>query len=117
MSTYNATVRSFRTNQETGEEIPWGTFVAAVEEINGRFQMLRANSVTCTGYEDRFLGSAVEIPSRTGGEPYRAEDGDAAFDLYLRATTPDLRYEIVLDNCAGYWNAVRGINLPPAYKR
>jgi len=97
---YNATVYETRKN---GQE-DWGTFVAEVEEIGGKFQMLRSNACCCTGYEGK-----IGIEKTTGNRV-------AYYDLYMRLRNPDSEYQIVLDDCQGYKNKLSGLNLPPAYQ-
>ena len=100
---YNATVNTFRDGEK------WGTFVAQVAEINGRLQMLSANSIQCTGFENRLL--KADVPE-TGGKA-----GDAAYDIYYRNRFPDLTLHIDLDGCEGYRNALRGLDIPSTYYR
>ena len=85
-SEYNATVYCKREGRVTS------IFVATAAEINGRLQMLRSNAVTCTGYEDKL-----------------DDDGNSRYDAYVRATHPEDKLEIVLDNRAGYESKARGM--------
>lgn len=103
MSKYNATV------YQTWKDSPGrGTFVASVQMMNDRLQMLRSNSIQCTGYEDKI---ATKDDDELG---IRA--GDAIYDWYIRYRNPDHIYEIAMDDCEGYKNRLRGLGLPPAYK-
>ena len=95
---YNATVHETKNGED------WGTFVAEVEEIGGKLQMLRSNAVSCTGYEGK-----IGIEKTTGNRV-------AYYDLYMRLTHKDSEFQIVMDNCQGYKNRLNGLSLPPAYK-
>lgn len=95
---YNATVYETKNGED------WGVFVAEVEEIGGKLQMLRSNAVSCTGYEGK-----VSTLKDT-------QEPVAVYDLYMRLSHKDSEFKIVLDNCQGYKNRLSGLNLPPAYK-
>ncbi len=98
---YNATVEEFK------DEQPRGVFVAEVREINGRLQMLRSNSLQCTGYEGKTFREA---------DPERGfKAGDACYDWYLRHHRAGSEFRITVDNCEGYKRRLQGLNLPPAY--
>ena len=102
MSKYNATVYQRYSSGALG------TFVAHVETINDRLQMLRSNSLQCTGMEDKFLSE--DIPQLGGLK------GDAAYDVYIRSTAKDSEFVIVLDDCQGYKDRLLGLALPPEYQ-
>jgi hypothetical protein len=102
---YNATV------YETTASGHIGTFVAHVENINGRPQMTRSNAVQCTGYEDQISRLKVDVDGFG-----KAGEEVATYDFYMRRRNPDSTFQIVIDNCDGYRNALSGTNLPPAYK-
>lgn len=65
------------------------TATAKVKELNGRLQILRSNMVQCTGLEDKLTSN-----------------GDAAYHAYLERTHPGHKFEIELDNCQGYRQAL-----------
>lgn len=108
---YNATMYTFKNGQ------PWGIGACRAAEISGRLQLLRACGHTCTGYEDRVIERDHTITLRDGSQ-VEVKAGDAAYDFYvrLRMTEMDEAVYIVLDDCAGYRNALRGLMLPPAYR-
>jgi hypothetical protein len=98
---YNATVRTYRDGEL------WGTFVAEAVELNGRLQMLRANSIQFTGFENRLL--KADVPEMGG------KAGDAAYDVFYRNRFPDLTWPIEMDGGEGYRQALRGLALLPTY--
>lgn len=101
---YNATVTEFKNGEK------YATFVAEVEEIDGRLQMLRGNGISCTGYE----GKVATLKPSALADKYPGEV--ALYDLYIRESSPKSEFVIALDGCAGYKNLLSGLDLPPAYK-
>lgn len=93
---YNATVT------ETWSDGTIGTFVAEVEMIGGKLQMLRSNALQFTGYEGK-TGTLKdgELASKYGKEV-------AFYDVYYRESNPTKNLTIVLDNCEGYKNQFKG---------
>lgn len=75
---------------EYRDEKPYGVFVA---EVNNAGKMLRSNSVQCTGLE-----------------------GNERYDEYFKKVHPDSTFKIVMDDCDGYKQRLRGLALPPTYK-
>lgn len=106
MSKYNATVYQLYYDNSEAK----GTFVASVETINGKPQMLRSNSATCTGFEDKLI--TEDIPELD------AKKGDAAYHVYMKQCAKKLGsyYHIVLGDCEGYKNRLRQMALPPTYQ-
>jgi hypothetical protein len=109
MSKYNATVYGYDAD---GQQI--STSVCHAIERNGRLQMFAANGLQCTGYEGKVFSK---------DEPnLGVKKGDAVYDWYYRQREIGsdrliVRIEIVLDDCEGYKNRIKGLALPPAYKR
>lgn len=105
-SKYNATVKQIYPSGAVG------TFVAHVIELGGRLQMTRSNAVQFTRYDDMIgkLPADSELAAKYTG------DEVALYDIYMRETHPGSTFEIDLDNCEGYRNAISGLALPPAYK-
>lgn len=84
---YNATVYDRRPDGR------YDIFVAEVAEIDGQLVMLRSNAAQCTGFE-----------------------GSPTYDAHMRRCMPEARFEIVLDNCAGYKARLAGLGISPHYK-
>lgn len=101
--TYNASVI------KTFEDGSQAVFVAEVQTINGYPQILRSNSATCTGFEDKFLTEdCLEL---------NGFKGDSAYHIYLMNSIPyEVRVQILIDDCRAYKNKLAGLGLPPAYK-
>ena len=103
---YNATVRELDAEGNIRAH-----FVADVAELNGRWQMLRANGLQCTGFEDKLLKQGADIVE---GD-VKAVGGDAAYDFYWRVRHPGLKLQFALDKGRYYRNLFAGERVEPQW--
>ena len=98
---YNATVID---EDDNGAR---GTFVAEVEKINGKLQMLSANWVKTYRYENkRFVEDVPEL---------NAKKGDSIFHTYILSQHQKSRFTIYLDDCERYKKLLSGLDIPESY--
>jgi hypothetical protein len=99
-SKYNATLIGML----NGKPISTGTCKA--EMINGRLQLMRANGLQHTTFE--------EIKAREGERGLK--EGDSLYEWYYKKYALIKQFKIIPDNCHIYECEVKGLAVGPSYK-